>query len=99
MFLLSGQRYSSLAAEAGDFDGALKALREAGLTVPGDIAIAAFDAFDGTGLITPLITSVNQPAQQIGDRAAQILLARIESGAAGGERVILEPSFIDGDSW
>ncbi len=79
--------------------GALKALREAELAVPGDIAIAAFDAYDGTGLITPLITSVNQPAQQIGDQAAQILLARIENGTAGGERVTLEPSFIDGDSW
>ena len=79
--------------------GALKAIREAGLTVPGDIAIAAFDALDSTGLITPLITSMNQPAQQIGDRAVEILLGRLEQARDADTRLTLESSFIDGDSW
>ena len=79
--------------------GAIQALREARLSVPGDMAIAAFDAMDPTGLITPRITSLNQPAQQIGRRAVEILLDRLENGGDGDARVSLEPSFIDGDSW
>ena len=79
--------------------GAMKAIREAGLAVPGDIAIAAFDALDSTGLIMPLITSVNQPAQRIGAQAAEILLDRLNKASDGGRQIILEPSFVNGDSW
>ena len=79
--------------------GALGAIRRAGLSVPGDIAFAAFDAADPTGLISPVITSVNQPAEQIGLRAADMLLERMSRGASVGRRVLLEPLFVDGDSW
>ena len=80
--------------------GAVNAVRRAGLRIPEDIAVAAFDAHDETGLITPLITSINQPAQEIGRRAAQIILGRL-----GGEdetehrQVILEPVMVEGGSW
>ena len=81
--------------------GAMRAIREAKLSVPGDIAFTAFDAMDATGLITPLITSLNQPAQQTGDRAVEILMERLSGreGGGGDERVTLEPLFVDGDSW
>ena len=79
--------------------GALKALREAGLKVPGDIAVTAFDAMDETGLITPRITSVNQPAGQIGLRAVELLVARMADGEGAGVHLSLEPTFIEGDSW
>ena len=79
--------------------GALRALREAGLSVPGDVAVAAFDALDDTGLITPRITSVNQPAQQIGVRAVELLLDRMDRPGGAARQVILEPGFVDGDSW
>ncbi len=79
--------------------GALKAIREAGMPVPAGVAVAAFDALDSTGLITPLITSINQPAQQIGERAVDILLEQIRLGRASGRQLVLEPSFVDGDSW
>ena len=62
-------------------------------------SFAAFDALDSTGLITPLITSINQPAQQIGERAVDILLEQIRLGRASGRQLVLEPSFVDGDSW
>ena len=79
--------------------GAMNALREEGLSVPGDMAVTAFDALDLTGLIAPLITSVNQPAQQIGSRAVELLLDRMRNPDQAGTRVILEPGFVDGDSW
>ena len=79
--------------------GALKAIREAGLSVPADIAVAAFDALDSTGLITPLLTSMNQPAQQIGECAVEILFERMKKACSAGRQFVLEPDLVDGDSW
>lgn len=81
--------------------GALNALREAALSVPGDMAIAAFDAFDSTGLITPLVASINQPAEEIGLRAAQTIVTRLsgEGPQEDAMRIVLQPVFKDGDSW
>ena len=80
--------------------GAMNAIREAGLRVPDDIALASFDAQDYTGLITPLLTSINQPVQEIGECAAGMILARLGGEAEGSPKeVILEPSFMEGGSW
>ncbi len=99
--ILSGDRVprAMLFASNSIAYGALKAVREAGMRVPADIAVAAFDAVDDTGLITPLITSINQPAEQIGRCAVDILLDRMEASSEAGKQLVLEPSFVDGNSW
>lgn len=80
--------------------GAMNAIREAGLSVPGDIAVASFDAKDHTGLITPLITSINQPVQQIGEQAAEIIFSRLSGEDENPSiEIMLEPSFMAGGSW
>ena len=79
--------------------GAMRALREAGLSVPGEMALAAFDAKDETGLIQPLITSLNQPAQQIGARAIETVIRRLKRDETIVSPQLLEPAFIEGDSW
>ena len=80
--------------------GALNAIREAGLRVPEDIAVASFDAQDHTGLITPLITCINQPVQEIGERAAEIIFSRMNDNAETERtELVLQPSFMEGGSW
>ncbi len=79
--------------------GAVKAVREAGLSIPGDIAFAAFDVVDETELISPKITSINQPASEIGERAAGILLRRITAQAKGYSNILLDTLFSSGESW
>jgi DNA-binding LacI/PurR family transcriptional regulator len=64
--------------------GVLRAFRDCGLRTPQDIAFVTFDELTVDELFTPSITTVVQPAYEIGFRAAQILLERIEN--AGGER-------------
>ena len=54
--------------------GALLACNVAGVVVPRDITVTGFDNIELAGLITPALTTVNQPFQEIGARAAQILL-------------------------
>ena len=66
--------------------GVLRAFRDCGLKTPRDIAFATFDELTVDDLFSPSITTVVQPAYDIGYRAAQILLDRIEG--AGDRRGI-----------
>lgn len=69
--------------------GALRALRDRGLRTPEDIAFATVDELTVEDLFYPSITTVVQPAYEIGARAAEILLNRIENGAPGDESVMV----------
>ena len=64
--------------------GVLRAFRDCGLNTPKDIGFVTFDELTVDDLFTPSITTVVQPAYEIGFRAAQILLERIENGNAVG---------------
>jgi len=57
---------------------ALRALRDRGLKTPRDIGFVTFDELTVEDLFQPAITTVVQPAYEIGRRAAGILLDRIE---------------------
>jgi LacI family transcriptional regulator len=63
--------------------GVLRALRACGLETPGDIGMVTFDELTADDLFLPAVTTVLQPAYEIGYRAADILLDRIEGAAAG----------------
>lgn len=56
----------------------------AGLTTPNDIAFVTFDELTADGFFRPAITTVVQPAFEIGSRAIEVLLDRIENGRAAG---------------
>ena len=64
--------------------GVLRAFRDCGLRTPEDIAVVTFDELTVDNLFLPAITTIVQPAYDIGFRAAEILLQRIESAAANG---------------
>jgi DNA-binding LacI/PurR family transcriptional regulator len=67
--------------------GVLRALRDAALKTPRDIAFATFDELTVDDLFSPSITSVVQPAYDIGFRAAEMLLERIEGDGGQPEPV------------
>jgi LacI family transcriptional regulator len=67
--------------------GVLRALRDGGLSTPEDIAFVTFDELTVDDLFKPAITTVVQPAYDIGFRAAEILLQRIEEGSSGAETI------------
>ena len=80
--------------------GAIKAIREAGFRIPQDIALAAFDVVDETELISPRVTSINQPAAEIGVQAARILMQRITVPSDQTHtNLLLGTIFVPGDSW
>lgn len=54
--------------------GAIRALTEFGLRVPEDVAVSGFDDVKMAALLSPALTTVRQPKQQIGMRTAEKLL-------------------------
>jgi LacI family transcriptional regulator len=74
--------------------GVLDALAEAGLSVPGDIALAGYDntTFAAFGPIS--LTTVDQAGHQIGAHAARLLLERIADRARPTAQVRLSPTLI-----
>jgi len=63
--------------------GAVRALREAHVKVPEEIALVGFDEFESTSIIDPPLTVVAQPTYDIGRRAAQRLFKRLRGGFSG----------------
>jgi DNA-binding LacI/PurR family transcriptional regulator len=64
--------------------GVLRALRDCQLKTPDDIGFVTFDELTVDDLFTPSVTAVVQPAYEIGFRAAEILIQRIEEGHVRG---------------
>jgi LacI family transcriptional regulator len=76
----------------------LRALRERGLTVPGDIALVAFDDFEWSDFFTPRLTVIAQPTRDIGTRAVQLLLSRLDDPGRAPQAVRLPATFVHRDS-
>jgi LacI family transcriptional regulator len=54
--------------------GALSALREAGVDVPGEMAVAGFDDIPIARHVSPPLTSVHVPIAELGERATEKLI-------------------------
>jgi LacI family transcriptional regulator len=63
--------------------GALRALSEACISVPDEIALACFDQLDFFDLLNPRLTCIAAPAYELGAVGAQLLLDRISGRLTG----------------
>lgn len=59
--------------------GALRAIHEAGLNVPDDIAVVGFDDVPAASFSNPPLTTIRQPIYDLGATAATELIAQLES--------------------
>ena len=75
--------------------GAIRALSEAGLSVPGDISVVGFDDIQSAAFCTPSLTTVRQPLVDMGRTGARILLERIADPTAPYQQeVVVQPEFV-----
>lgn len=75
--------------------GVVRALRERGLEVPGDVAVACFDDIALASQLQPFLTVMAQPAETFGTLAVQLLLDRISGrGSERPRRVVLPADLI-----
>jgi LacI family transcriptional regulator len=73
--------------------GALRALLNAGLRVPDDVALVGFDDMPFAATMNPPLTTVRQPLAELGRQAVQILLSLIE-GEPQQNRLVLSAHLI-----
>jgi LacI family transcriptional regulator len=79
--------------------GVMDAARAAGRSVPGDVAIVGFDDIETASLVSPRLTTVVNPASDIGAACAHALLDRIAAGPTGpATRVALPTRLVVRDS-
>ena len=72
--------------------GALRAIQQAGLRVPEDIAVVGFDGTELAEMIS--LTTIEQPSRDIGRKAVNLLLNKIDNPDAPTERVMMDWRFI-----
>ena len=81
--------------------GAIQAVRNAGLSVPGDISVTGFNHQDLARVLRPTITTIDQNLSAIVQKAGELLMAQIElppdqRGGACLEQI--EPTLVIGES-
>jgi LacI family transcriptional regulator len=75
--------------------GGLRAIAEAGLAIPDDIAVVGFDDVIWATALQPPLTVVAQPTYEIGQTAAKLLLRRVDGEAFPPRRVVLQAELIE----
>lgn len=71
--------------------GAMRAVRELGLSIPDDLAVVGFDEVEWSDIVEPPITMVEQPVAAMGQLAVELLLRRIEGDRTRAQRLVVEP--------
>jgi DNA-binding LacI/PurR family transcriptional regulator len=76
--------------------GLMRAIREAGRDVPGDVSVVGFDDVPEAAYYSPPLTTVRQNFGEVGRRAFTLMLERISSpnGGPGDRRRIIEPELV-----
>ncbi|RME40781.1 MAG: LacI family transcriptional regulator [Caldilineae bacterium] len=74
--------------------GALQAIREAGKTVPADVAIVGYDDLPPARLAEPPLTTIRQPIKRFGRHAMEILMDIIANGPNPPRQVVMETELV-----
>ena len=74
--------------------GAMRATREAGLSIPDDIAFVGFDDLPLAKLSDPPLTTVHQPIYEFGYKSVEILIDLIENVTRPASRTIMDTELI-----
>jgi len=75
--------------------GAIRALKDAGLSVPGEVSVVGFDDIQSAAYSTPSLTTVRQPLAEMGQRGAQVLLERIgNNDAEHPAEIVMAPELV-----
>ena len=72
--------------------GAMRAVRDHGLSVPGDISIVGFDDHELAGAVG--LSTIRQPVSEIGAYAARAVLGRLDGGDANPRHQVVGTSLV-----
>ena len=72
--------------------GAIYGLQDAGLRVPNDVAVVGYDDRDFAKVVRPRLTTVSLPVYEMGQIAAEKLLAQINGGISHFDETLVKGS-------
>ncbi len=78
--------------------GALQAIKDAGLSVPGDISLMGFDDDLLSRYLNPPLTTITNPAQGLGAEAARLLISKLRGRPLPCPRTVLPVTLAVRDS-
>jgi LacI family transcriptional regulator, repressor for deo operon, udp, cdd, tsx, nupC, and nupG len=74
--------------------GAIRAVRRAGMTVPGDVSVVGYDDSGWLNCTDPPLTTVRQPIESMGKAAVALLVNQMETVPAHPEELLFEPELV-----
>jgi DNA-binding LacI/PurR family transcriptional regulator len=74
--------------------GAIRAIRRAGQSVPGDVSVVGYDDSAFMNCTDPPLTTVRQPIESMGKAAVALLVNQIENMAVYPEELLFEPELV-----
>lgn len=78
--------------------GVYRAVKEAGLDIPRDIAILGIDNVKLGEFLWPAITTIDQPKREIAITAFMILLDQLNGNSNNTKRVLISPTMVERES-
>ena len=69
--------------------GSMRRFREAGLSIPADISVAGFDNSPMARYVTPSLTSLDFPHSKIGEKAAELIIAKVRKEDSLEDELVL----------
>lgn len=70
--------------------GAMNRLREAGVKIPGEVAVAGFSGTVLSTIVNPCLTTIEPPLIRMGQTAAELILEKINSPSSPDRCVVLD---------
>lgn len=74
--------------------GALNRLREVGIAVPQDVAVASFSGTVLSTIVHPQLTTVEPPLTQMGSEAARLILEKIKEPHSPTRSIVLDADMV-----
>lgn len=74
--------------------GALRAIAEAGLNVPGDIAVIGLDDLEFSTLTNPPLTTIHQPRNEMGMKSLRLLTDILQERKENGLKLCFSPELV-----
>lgn len=78
--------------------GVLEAMRQLGLSAPGDVSVVGYDDIPLATWVSPRLTTVHQPLRRMAEEATRLVLKMREPGAEGVTRLDLATDLVVRDS-
>jgi DNA-binding LacI/PurR family transcriptional regulator len=74
--------------------GCYRALRDSGRSPGRDVAVVGFDDSPAAGLLSPSLSSVRQPLEEVGRACTRLLMSRLNDPRSDSEHVLLTPELV-----